>query len=87
MPSLVNYPVRRYSTHETQLQEYGGPAAAVLPVDVLPLPEELSFPSIFWSDPECQDFKARYVGARVLLIMKSRNNLFPEDGCNDTAES
>lgn len=79
--------VREYSTHETLLQEFSTAAAASPPVDVILLPEEFSLTSIFWSAAEYQDFKLRYVGERDLLIMNSRNNLFPENERNETPES
>lgn len=79
--------VRESSTHETLLQELSTAVSAVPPVDVVLLPEEVSLTSLFWSRAEYEDFKGRYIGDRDLLIMNSRNNLFPEEERNESAES
>ena len=79
--------VRDESTHEELLQELSTAAAAVPPVDVILLPEEFGLTSLFWSTTDYEDFKRRYVGDRELLIMNSRNNLFPDDERNENPEA
>ncbi len=79
--------VRDESTHEELLQELSTAATAVPPVDVILLPEEFGLTSLFWSTTDYEDFKRRHIGDRDLLIMNSRNNLFPEDERNENPEA
>jgi apolipoprotein N-acyltransferase len=79
--------VREHETHEMLIEELSTAVAAAPPADVILLPEEFSLTSIFWSAGDYQQFKERYLGGRDVLIMNSRNNLFPEDERNEAPES
>lgn len=79
--------VREHETHEMLIEELSTAAAGDPPADVILLPEEFSLTSIFWSVGDYQKFKERYLGGRDVLIMNSRNNLFPEDERNEAPES
>jgi apolipoprotein N-acyltransferase len=64
------------------LQELSIAATASPPVDVILLPEELGLTSIFWSKEEYRSFVQRYFGGRDVLILNSRNDLFPAEERN-----
>lgn len=71
------------SGQEEVLQELSVAATALPPVDVIVLPEELGLTTIFWSKEEYQSFVQRYFGGRDVLILNSRNELFPADERNE----
>ncbi len=78
--------VRDESTHDVALHGLSSAAALQPAVDVILLPEELSLTSIFWSKDEYRSFVDRYVGTRDVLIVNSRNELFPADENNQLPE-
>jgi apolipoprotein N-acyltransferase len=73
---------RDESTHKEVLEELTSAAAALPPVDVIVLPEELGLTSIFWSRDEYQSFVKQALGEREVLILNSRNDLFPAEEKN-----
>ncbi len=75
------------SAYDVVRQELSTAMAAQPPVDVIVLPEELGLTSTFWSKEEYHLFVERYVGTRDVLIVNSRNELFPADEKNEFAES
>lgn len=79
--------VRDESTHSIVRENLSSALAAQPPVDVVVLPEELGLTSIFWSRDEYRTFVQRYTGERELLIVGTRNELFPADEKNQFAES
>ena len=78
---------RDVSNHSLASQTLAEAAAAQPPVDVVVMPEEFSLTSIFWSKEEATRFIAHHFGDREVLILNTRNDLFPEDERNETRES
>ncbi|MEY4668727.1 MAG: apolipoprotein N-acyltransferase [Pseudomonadota bacterium] len=79
--------VRDFSTHYDVTQLLSEVAAAVPPVDVVVLPEEFSLTSIFWSKKEAAQFVADHFGTRDVLILNTRNDLYPEEERNQVPEN
>lgn len=79
--------VRDESTHSSVLDELTSAASVEPHSDVILLPEEFSLTSIFWSKDDYRKFVERYVGMRDVLIVNSRNELFPADEKNEFPES
>lgn len=79
--------VRDVSTHTLVTQLLAEVAAARPPVDVVVLPEEFSLTSIFWSKDEASRFISHHFGEREVLILNTRNELYPEDERNENPES
>lgn len=79
--------VRDLSTHQLLTDTLANVAAARPPVDVIILPEEFSLTSIFWSKNEASNFLATHFADREVLILNTRNNLYPEDERNEQLES
>jgi apolipoprotein N-acyltransferase len=79
--------VRDFSHHPLVSQTIAEAAAAQPPVDVVLLPEEFSLTSIFWSKEESSRFLKHHFGERDVLILNTRNDLFPEDERNESRES
>lgn len=79
--------VRDFSTHHLVATQLAAAAAANPPVDVIVLPEEFSLTSIFWSRSEASNFLEKHFGNREVLILNTRNELYPEDERNEAPES
>jgi apolipoprotein N-acyltransferase len=78
--------VRDLSTHRLLTETLAKVAAAKPPVDVIILPEEFSLTSIFWSKSEASKFLTTHFGEREVLILNTRNNVYPEDERNEEIE-
>ena len=74
-------------SHEITAELLTGAAATFPPVDVVILPEEIGLTSIFWSKEDAQNFIGTRFGLRDVLIMNSRNELFPAEEQNLFPES
>lgn len=79
--------VRDLSTHHVVREKLVEAAAAHPPVDVVILPEEFSLTSIFWSNAEASRFISDHFGEREVLILNTRNDLYPADERNQNPES
>lgn len=79
--------VRDFSTHQIVTTQLAAAAAASPPVDVIMLPEEFSLTSLFWSKGEATQFLARHFHGRDVLILNTRNELYPEDEQNEAPEN
>lgn len=79
--------VRDTSSHDVVRELLAKAAAAQPPVDVVPLPEEFSLTSLFWSREEAHAFLKEHFGEREVLILNSRNELFPSEETNSFADS
>jgi apolipoprotein N-acyltransferase len=75
------------SAYDVVQEDLSAAMSAQPPVDVIVLPEELGLTSTFWSKEDYRLFVERYVGTRDVLIVNSRNELFPADERNEYAES
>jgi apolipoprotein N-acyltransferase len=79
--------VRDFSKHHLVKQKIAEAASATPPVDVIVLPEEFSLTSIFWGENEASRFISDHFGQRDVLILNTRNDLYPEEQRNEAAES
>jgi apolipoprotein N-acyltransferase len=79
--------VRDFSTHYLVREKLAQAAAAHPPVDVIVLPEEFSLTSIFWSNAEASRFISDHFGEREVLILNTRNDLYPAEERNLHSES
>lgn len=75
------------SAYDVVQQALSTAMTAQPPVDVIVLPEELGLTSVFWSKEDYRLFVERYLGTRDLLILNSRNELFPAEEKNEFLES
>jgi apolipoprotein N-acyltransferase len=75
--------VRDFSSHDVVRQLLARAAASQPPVDVILLPEEFSLTSLFWSREEADTFIKNHFGERDVLILNSRNDLFPAEETNE----
>lgn len=78
--------VRDFDTHVSVAERLTEVSEAIPPVDVILLPEEFSLTSIFWSRSEAEAFMKRHFGDREVLILNTRNDLFPAEEDNRQAE-
>jgi apolipoprotein N-acyltransferase len=74
--------VRDPDSHEIVKELLLQAAQAQPPVDVVLLPEEFSLTSIFWSKEEAKEFTSQLFGTRNVLIVHSRNEVFPAEDTN-----
>ena len=78
--------VRDFTSHAVVRDLVAQAAAAEPPVDVVLMPEEFSLTSLFWTKDEAAAFLKQHFGERDVLILNSRNELFPADETNENAD-
>jgi apolipoprotein N-acyltransferase len=74
--------VRNLEKHCTSVDLLARAAAVHPPVDVVVMPEEISLTSMFWSKQEAEQFLRAHFKTRDVLIMHTRNELYPADEKN-----
>ncbi len=79
--------VRDFSTDQLVATQLATAAAAYPPVDVIVLPEEFSLTSIFWSRNEAAQFLTKHFADRDVLILNTRNELYPDEERNEALEN
>lgn len=79
--------VRDLSSHSFLQEQIAEVARAEPPIDVMILPEEFSFTSIFWSHEEAEKFIRMHFGERDVLILHTRNDAYPADETNASPEA
>jgi apolipoprotein N-acyltransferase len=79
--------VRDFSAHDVVQELLAQAATSKPPADVILLPEEFSLTSLFWSREEADAFIKRHVGDREVLILNSRNDLFPAEETNELPDA
>jgi apolipoprotein N-acyltransferase len=71
--------VRDFDKHTATADLLAQAAAIKPPVDVVVMPEEISLTSVFWSKQEAEQFLRTHFKTRDVLIMHTRNELYPAD--------
>jgi apolipoprotein N-acyltransferase len=79
--------VRDISSHEVVRELLAKAAAAQPPVNVVLMPEEFSLTSLFWSKEEADTFLKQHFGERDVLILNTRNEVFPIEETNYFTDS
>lgn len=78
--------VRDFSSHDVVRDLVARAAAAKPPVDVILMPEEFSLTSLFWTKDESAAFLKQHFGERDVLILNSRNEVFPAEETNSFSD-
>lgn len=71
--------VMNYDAHQIATQLIAEAAAAVPPVDVALIPEEISLSTIFGARADAEAFIARTFGDRDVLLLHTRPDVYPDD--------